>query len=70
MIEYEYTLEDHANIERIVKKIINETSELNDMEFNIVAVNIMLNAVMRMPYEKRQLAIAQMMAIIKKIVRG
>ncbi len=63
-----YTPQDHERIVQIATKIIRDNDSMPDEEFGILVTNLMLNVIMRIAKEKRQLALAQIMSCIKKSI--
>ncbi len=63
-----YTPQDHERIVQIATKIIRDNDSMPDEEFGILVTNLMLNVIMRISKEKRQLALVQIMSCIKKSI--
>lgn len=64
-----YTPQDHDRLSKISERIVRDNEILPDEEFGIVATNLMLNVIMRIQKEKRNLALVQIMSCIKKAIK-
>lgn len=63
----EYTTDDHKRLATLVSNVIHDIN-LEDAEFCLFAVNIMLNAVMRCEQPMRARMLAQMMGTVRKSI--
>lgn len=63
-----YTSQDHERISEIYMTIIQDNVMLPDEEFCVLALNIIINAVMRIPKDGRHRAIDQMMSCVKRLI--
>ena len=64
----DYTPQDHERIANSCIKIIHDNDLMTDGEFGILVTHLLLNVIMRVPKEKRQLVLVKIMSTIKKAI--
>ncbi len=64
-----YTPQDHERMIKISEKILHEYEYMPDPDFGVLVTNLMIELIMRLPPENRQLGLVKIMTAIKKVIR-